>query len=111
VSFGPWLPLDGAAAPDGPGCLQVRAGQGAAGLYDYPRGRSAMVYYGASDERVADALARFREQLPPGERASLYVRFEGGAAARARCARLLDQFVARFGAAPRLNQPPATGSG
>lgn len=103
MSFGRWLPLDGAAAPDGPGCLQVRVGEGPSGLHDYPRGKSAMVYYGADDARLAVALDRFRAALAPADRARLFVRFDPRPDGTARLGKLLDEFRGRFGAPPLRN--------
>jgi hypothetical protein len=68
-----------------------------------------MVYYGADDAQLRDAVDRFRASIDPGERARLFVRFDPGERASERIARLLDQFTARFGAPPSRNR--ATGSG
>jgi hypothetical protein len=53
VRFCPWYPLADAAAhaPAGEGVLQLRL---AAGLVDYPTGKSAMVHY----EHAADVCTR-----------------------------------------------------
>ncbi len=55
VTFGAWCPLADAAAhaPARPGVAQLRQ---AHGLRDYPRGKSAMVHYEATDD--LQALAR-----------------------------------------------------
>ncbi len=100
VRFGRWQPLDDAVAPAGPGVLQARLDEGAAGLIDYPRGRSAMVYYDAADA-LADALARLRARAPAADRARVRVRFAEERDPAAALARLRDDFAARFGAPPR----------
>lgn len=73
--YGQWLRLVEAVAPDGPGLMQVRREQGSAGLVAYPSGRSAMVFYGASDEHLAAELESLRARLPPAEQERLWVRF------------------------------------
>jgi hypothetical protein len=107
MSYGRWQPLAHALAPDGPGLMQVRAGEGAAGLHDYPTGKSAMVYYGADDTRLAEALDAFRRRIPAALGEPLWVRFAPASTGRApseSLAEALRQFAARFGAPPRLNQ-------
>jgi hypothetical protein len=84
--------------PAGPVVVQVKL---AHGLVAYPRGQSAMVFYGwapASDlaalvEGFPDAVAhRFRFRSEPESAAVL--------------AALMDRFLTRFGATPRLHEPP-----
>jgi hypothetical protein len=69
------------------------------GLDVYPRGKSAMIYYDA-DENLELALARLRGRLVSDE--VVWVRF--AAAPPSELQKLLQQFIDRFGAAPRLNQ-------
>ncbi|MBA3459894.1 MAG: hypothetical protein H0T46_08030 [Deltaproteobacteria bacterium] len=56
MRFGPWYPLADAVdhAPTEPGILQLRL---AAGLIDYPKGKSAMVHYAHVQDTRASALA------------------------------------------------------
>ena len=97
MRFCPWYPLAeaDAHAPAGEGVLQLRL---ADGLLDYPRGKSAMVHYEhAPDVRAAAARLAARH----GGRAILCRHLEPGDEAPARVhARVLDQFVRRFGAPP-----------
>lgn len=103
MTFCRWYPLEAAAAhvPSGPGVLQLRV---AAGLVDYPRGKSAMVHYeaGADMAEVAVGLARrfdgagllcrHSEDLSPAEARDV------GAA----CGKLVERFTVRFGCPPRM---------
>jgi hypothetical protein len=100
MRFGPWYPLADAGdlAPTAEGVLQLRL---ASGLLDYPRGKSAMVHYEhAADVRAAalqwasghgagGIVCRHLIERDDAEPAALY-------------AKLVDEFVRRFGAAPRL---------
>lgn len=105
MAFCRWYPLSEAAAhaPAAEGVLQVRLAEG---LIDYPRGKSAMVHYAhAHDVRAAalalasrlgeavgrTLLARHLEPGDPGEPAAIH-------------AKVLAEFVRRFGAPPEL--PP-----
>ncbi len=99
MQFGPWYPLADAGdhAPAEPGMLQLRL---ARGLIDYPRGKSAMVWYEHASDVCAAALAlaaahagaalvcRHLIEIPP---ATDLVAF---------CAKLTGEFVRRFGEAP-----------
>jgi len=102
LRFGAWSALAEAVAPDGPGLVQIRRGVGADGVRDYPRGKSAMVLYEADDVAVGAALDRARAALVAAE-GPLFVRFaapERGVAPSESLRRLVDDFSARFGAAP-----------
>lgn len=104
MRFGAWVRLQEAAgvAPAQAGVLQVRL---EVGLVQYPRGKSAMCRYeGAEDLR--EACLRLAAAHPGG---AWLVRWSrdpvvdlGGAAAR-----IIAEFVERFGEAPRM----ATGEG
>jgi hypothetical protein len=108
VRFCPWYPLADAAAhaPAAEGVLQLRL---ASGLLDYPTGKSAMVHYEhAPDVRAAatvlagrhadrDLLCRHLE-IEPGDAVDL----------GAFHAKVLDEFVRRFGSPPSL--APCTSS-
>ena len=99
--FGRWHPLAEAAshAPDTPGIFQVRQ---AKGLIDYPRGKSAMLYYGcaedlgaaidtyASRHSDADWLCRHTIEMTEHETDNLSQTFD----------RLVGQFELRFGLRP-----------
>jgi hypothetical protein len=108
VRFGPWHPLERAAqtAPEQPGLLQARAPE----LLAFPRGRSAMVLYAASDE--GESLADFvrGRGAPLCERAASlgarFVRYAAAARPAAELDRLLRQFTDRFGAPPPAQAPP-----
>jgi hypothetical protein len=103
MTFCPWYPLAQAPshAPSGPGVLQLRVRDG---LIDYPRGKSAMIYYAVADDlrqaavelgprfAATPVLCRHTDVLLDTERADL----------RAAFARLLHSFEARFGAMPGL---------
>lgn len=103
MRFVPWYPLARAAAhaPATPGVFQVRVRRG---LIDYPRGKSAMIHYGAgADVRAAasalaashpdaDWLCRHAVELSPAEAADP----EGA------CRALVERFRARFGAPPTI---------
>lgn len=118
VQFGAWIPLEAllapqgeamnlgedrpAALPRGAGVFQLRVTQG---LLSYPRGRSAMVAYGAG----LDAGAALQELLhgPIGERARrlgpLLCRFaapDPHSTASEHLRRLHERFVAQFGTLP-----------
>jgi hypothetical protein len=94
MTFGRWQKLAAATLPRRRGVLQARV---AVGLIDYPRGKSAMVYYDAGDDLTL-ALARLEAVLPPG--AEVLVRFAECANAAGELARLVDDFTRRFGAPP-----------
>jgi hypothetical protein len=101
VRFGLWYPLVSAGdhAPAEPGILQLRL---AAGLLDYPRGKSAMVHYAEVEDVRAAALAL----------AAAHAESAGGLVCRHLIeipeatdlgmfyAKLRDEFVRRFGRPP-----------
>lgn len=105
MTFGRWYALAEAAAhaPGQPGIFQIRV---AKGLLDYPRGKSAMLYYGWADDlgaRVtafahshpgADWLCRHTIEMTKHEADNLHQTFE----------QLVSQFERRFGTPPA---PPA----
>lgn len=112
VQFGAWIPLAallpaeaGSASPPLPtipGVFQLRVEQG---LLAYPRGRSAMVAYGAGSDLQAALAALLRG--PIGEHARrlgpLLCRFAAADPHRLpaeHLARLHERFVAQFGSLP-----------
>lgn len=113
MRFGTWLALPNpelAAVPEKAGCFQVRV---ASGLLDYPRGKSAMVAYGAAES--AAAACREFLQSPVYARAQAYgallIRFaepepHGGAPAQ-QIDRLRERFRAQFGAPPLAEEVAA----
>ena len=104
MRFCPWYPLDDAAdhAPAAEGVLQLRL---ADGVLDYPTGKSAMVHYAhASDLRAAAAALAVR--FAGTDLVCRHLDTEGETVDLAGFyARVLDEFVRRFGAAPRLSAP------
>ena len=103
MRFCPWYPLAeaGAQAPASAGVFQVRV---ADGLVDYPSGKSAMIHYEAATDLRA-ATAAFGAAWPDRPwlcRHTIEMTPEETAGADAFFAKLLREFVARFGAAPRL---------
>ncbi|MCU1283396.1 MAG: hypothetical protein JWM53_6942 [bacterium] len=95
MTFGRWQKLAAATVPRRRGVLQARI---ADGLVDYPRGKSAMVYYDA-DEDLSLALARLGAAIPPG--ADVLVRFAECTDPAHELARTLSDFERRFGSRPR----------
>jgi len=96
MNFGPWSALRDACLPAGPGVLQVRRERG---LVVYPRGKSAMVHYAAAAD--LRAAARAIAAAHPGAAWLVRCNREPVADPEAAAARLIAEFVARFGAAPR----------
>jgi hypothetical protein len=104
VRFCPWYPLADAAsrAPTGEGVLQLRLAEG---LVNYPHGKSAMVCYALADDlreavivlakRHADRRLLCRHlEIPAGTAVDLPAFY----------AKVLDDFLRRFGSPPAL--PP-----
>lgn len=98
LRFDRWIPLAAAAEhmPDRPGVFQLRLERG---LVDYPRGRSAMVGYGASAslKRAIAAVAADHGHAPWLCRCTRDPVDDPAAA----LARLVDDFRERFGDEPR----------
>lgn len=101
MRFTRWYPLSEAAnnAPVAPGVIQVRL---AAGLLDYPRGKSAMVYYAVADDIRAAAM-----RFAAGYRGALlwcrHLDPEGEVLDFTEVhAKLVREFVHRFGTPPSL---------
>src|SRR5215813_9273890 len=100
MRFGPWYPLADARdlAPAAEGVLQLRL---SSGLLDYPRGKSAMVHYAHAADVRAAALAWAAEHGGQGILCRHLIEGDGAATAAALHARVTDEFVRRFGTAPR----------
>jgi hypothetical protein len=100
MRFGPWYPL--AEARDrlgvGEGVLQLRL---ASGLLDYPRGRSAMVHYEHAADLRAAAVAWAAAHGADGVVCRHLIETEPATDLATFCAKLLDDFVHRFGESPR----------
>lgn len=99
MRFGEWYPLQAAGdlSPEGEGVLQLRL---AHGLIDYPRGKSAMVWYQhAPDVRgAARALAvRFADRDLVCRH---LIEVDDAVDLRAFCAKLREDFQRRFGSVP-----------
>jgi hypothetical protein len=109
MEFGPWQPLDDAhvlGMADVAGAVQL--GRADRSLVDYPRGKSAMVFYFYAARSMREALRRlFADELAdPGARGEGPLVFRvcaGGDDARAWLEALFDDFVERFGRAPSLH--------
>jgi hypothetical protein len=103
MRFCPWYPLadGGAHAPASPGMFQVRIAQG---LLDYPGGKSAMVHYETADDLRASIVAFATPHVGTGWlcRHTIEMSAEPAEDAQALYARLVADFRARFGSAPRL---------
>jgi hypothetical protein len=105
VRFGPWHPLERATetAPAQPGVLQARA----EALLPFPRGKSAMVLYASSaaGEPLAAFVAGRGAALiaAAGTVGACWVRYGEDPEPEVACARLLRQFLERFGALPPAN--------
>jgi hypothetical protein len=100
VRFCPWYPLADAAAhaPAEEGVFQVRL---ATGLLEYPRGKSAMVHYEHATDVRAAATALSADHA--GEAlVCRHLEIEGGEAVDAAAfhAKVLEEFVRRFGSPP-----------
>jgi hypothetical protein len=98
MTFGRWQKLAAATMPRRRGVLQARL---ADELFEYPSGKSAMVYYDG-DEDLGRALERLGAVVPPGT--SVLVRFAECADPASELLRKLDEFQRRFGAPPNWNR-------
>ena len=103
VRFGPWYPLAdaGAHAPVGEGILQVRL---ATGLVDYPRGKSAMLWYAHAPDACAAALALATAHAGQDLVCRHLIEIEEATDLAAFCAKLMTEFVRRFGARPLFHR-------
>ena len=99
MKFGPWYPLvdAGEHAPPSEGVLQLRL---ASGLIDYPRGKSAMVWYAHAPDVRAAALALAAVHAGNLLVCRHLIEIDGAIDLAAFCAKLRGDFVRRFGAVP-----------
>lgn len=105
MRFGPWYPLAEARdlAPAGEGVWQLRL---ASGLVDYPRGKSAMVHYAHAPDVQAAAVDWARAHGADGLVCRHLIEAEPGTDLAAFYAKLVHEFVRRFGASPTLLRAP-----
>jgi len=103
MRFCPWYPLADAGdlTPAGEGVLQLRL---ASGLLDYPRGKSAMVYYEHAADLRAAAVAWAAAHGAEGIVCRHLIETDAATDLAAFCAKLSDEFVRRFGASPRFER-------
>jgi hypothetical protein len=106
MQFGSWFPLEAAEPPQAPGVFQIRV---ESGLLGYPRGKSAMVAYGAGPELRTAVQELLRSAV--GERARTYapllirwVELAPGSDPAAVLARLRERFVLQFGSRPAAEE-------
>ena len=104
MRFVPWYPLVRAAehAPAAPGVFQVRVRHG---LVDYPRGKSAMVHYGAGRD-VCAAASAFAKAHPHVDwlcRHAVELSAAEAADPAAACRMLVERFHSRFGTPPKVS--------
>lgn len=107
MRFGSWYPLSAAGdhSPEVEGILQVRL---STGLLDYPRGKSAMVWYGhvPNVRAAALALAGAHVTRPHGDLVARHlIEIEVATDLGVFCAKLRADFVRRFGAPPQYETP------
>jgi hypothetical protein len=101
VRFGDWYPLShaGDRAPATAGVLQLRL---ASGLVDYPRGKSAMMWYQHAPD-VRAAAVQLAARWPGRDLVCRHlIEVSEGVDLAAFCAKLRAEFVRRFGRAPEL---------
>jgi hypothetical protein len=99
VRFCPWYPLADAGdhTPAAEGILQLRL---ATGLVDYPRGKSAMVWYGHALDARAVARALAAAHAGTGLVCRHLIEIDEATDLPAFCAKLRAEFVRRFGMVP-----------
>lgn len=103
MRFGDWYPLSNAGdlAPATAGVLQLRL---ASGLLDYPRGKSAMVWYQHSTD-VRTAAVALAGRWPERDLVCRHlIEVSEPVDLAAFCAKLREDFVRRFGRAPEFEQ-------
>ena len=104
TGFSSWRPLTAfAEAPQGPGVFQIKVVDH---LIDYPRGRSAMVFYGSAVE-VRAALAAVAQSMTTrfSSLGPLVWRALATDRHAEELARHLQRFVEQFQSPPAGNQP------
>ncbi|MDP2341561.1 MAG: hypothetical protein Q8O67_11415 [Deltaproteobacteria bacterium] len=109
LSFGDWHPLTNEglkAADDAPGAVQLSRADRS--LVEYPKGKSAMVFYFYAARSMREALRRlFHDELEtPGSRGEGVLAFRtltGGSDVQAWAEGRYDDFVQSMGAPPILH--------
>lgn len=106
MRFGPWYPLVDAGdhAPAHEGVLQVRL---AAGLIDYPRGKSAMLWYEHAPDVRAAALALTAAHIRTDLVCRHLIEIDAATDLGEFCANLRTEFVRRFGLPPAFESAPS----
>ncbi len=106
MRFGPWYPLADAGdlAPAEPGVLQLRR---AHGLVDYPRGKSAMVWYEHARDVRAAATAFATRAGGQNLVCRHLIEIEPGTDLASFCNKLRSDFVQRFGSPPLYERQDA----
>ncbi len=100
MRFGPWYPLADAGdhTPAAENVVQVRLAQG---LLEYPRGKSAMVWYAHALDVRAQALALAGRHAGENLVCRHLIEIDAGTDLGTFCAKLREDFVRRFGTRPR----------
>lgn len=100
MQFGRWYPLAEARdhAPAAEGVLQLRL---AHGLIDYPRGKSAMVWYEHAPDVCAAALALAAAHAHEDLVCRHLIEIDEATDLGEMCAKLRAEFVHRFGTPPQ----------
>ena len=101
MEFCRWYPLREAGdhAPAAPGVLQLRI---VTGLLDYPRGKSAMVWYAQAPDVRAAAEALARAHASEDLLCRHLIEIDAATDLAAFYAKLRGDFLQRFGALPRF---------
>ena len=101
--FSAWYPVEhaGQHTPSAPGVFQIRQ---ARGLCVYPRGKSAMLFYGCAADLLAGVRDfRARHPGPAGQQLCRHRVFDEELTAESLYLDVLARFHTRFGALPRLH--------
>jgi hypothetical protein len=106
MRFGPWYPLADARdlTPAREGVLQLRL---AAGLCDYPSGKSAMVHYAHAADLRAAAVAWAAAHGDRGIVCRHLIEADPSLDLAGFHAKLSHDFVRRFGSSPQLPERPS----
>lgn len=101
MKFGAWYPLPDAGdlAPAGEGVLQLRL---ATGLIDYPRGKSAMVWYECAPDLRSAAKALAERFAGKDLVCRHLIEVDADVDLAAFCAKLREDFERRFGTVPHF---------
>lgn len=105
MRYSDWSTLDkiGENLPIEPGLFQIRVREG---LLTYPKGKTAMFYYGYASN-LKHGLLKFRENILPlleANEDALYVRWMPADKVEERFQNYLNSFLTNFGAMPLGNE-------